>query len=400
MKKTRRLKLIFLISIIAAVLAAGFIGYLVGNKSLVLSENHIPKLVKKDLGRPKDVDFELFWQAYQKLRENYFGKIDPQKFLYGSIAGSYASLDDPYTIFLPPEASSDFQKELSGELEGIGVKIGVYEGYPAVIAPLENSPAKKAGLKPKDQIIKIDDLDAKSLPLDEAVLKIRGKEGTSVKLTIKRANEDRERVLEIKREKIEVKTVEVKYKDDVAIIELNEFGLGTKDDFVKIAKEVADKGTGKVILDLRNNPGGVLDGAVDVAGEFFPKDTVIVIEDSKAGKLEMKTSGGESLKNVNLVVLVNGGSASAAEILAGAVKDHQRGKVIGEKTFGKGTVQQFENLPDSSSVKITVARWLTPEGLSIDKDGITPDIEVKEPDSILFDDEDPLIKRALEEVKK
>ena len=236
------------------------------------------------------------------------------------------------------------------------------------------------------------------MSLDEVVSKIRGTAGTTVKLDIQREGVADLLHFEIKREKIEVKTVEVSYIDDVAIVALNEFGLDTKVEFSRAAQEIAGKNINKLILDLRNNPGGLLDGAIDVSGEIFPEGTTVVLEQNKTSKDELKTTSSGTLKQVKLAVLVNGGTASSAEIVAGAIKDHNRGKVIGEKTFGKGTVQELDPLRGGSSAKITVAKWLTPKGTNIDKNGIVPDIEVKEPDNILFLSNDPLVKRAIEEL--
>ena len=393
MKKLRKIKIIFAASIAVAVLAAGTLGYFIGNRQLL-------RLVKGEssVSDLQNTDFQLFWDAYLKLKSAYNGDIDPQKYLYGAIEGGYGSLNDPYTVFLSPELSKDFTDELSGELEGIGVKIGELDGAPAIIAPLEDSPAQKAGLKPKDKIVKIDDVDTQTMSLDEVVSKIRGTAGTTVKLDIQREGVADLLHFEIKREKIEVKTVEVSYIDDVAIVALNEFGLDTKVEFSRAAQEIAGKNINKLILDLRNNPGGLLDGAIDVSGEIFPEGTTVVLEQNKTSKDELKTTSSGTLKQVKLAVLVNGGTASSAEIVAGAIKDHNRGKVIGEKTFGKGTVQELDPLRGGSSAKITVAKWLTPKGTSIDKNGIVPDIEVKEPDNILFLSNDPLVKRAIEEL--
>lgn len=393
MKKLRKIKIIFAASIAVAVLAAGTLGYFIGNRQLL-------RLVKGEssVSDLQNTDFQLFWDAYLKLKSAYNGDIDPQKYLYGAIEGGYGSLNDPYTVFLSPELSKDFTDELSGELEGIGVKIGELDGAPAIIAPLEDSPAQKAGLKPKDKIVKIDDVDTQTMSLDEVVSKIRGTAGTTVKLDIQREGVADLLHFEIKREKIEVKTVEVSYIDDVAIVALNEFGLDTKVEFSRAAQEIAGKNINKLILDLRNNPGGLLDGAIDVSGEIFPEGTTVVLEQNKTSKDELKTNSSGTLKQVKLAVLVNGGTASSAEIVAGAIKDHNRGKVIGEKTFGKGTVQELDPLRGGSSAKITVAKWLTPKGTNIDKNGIVPDIEVKEPDNILFLSNDPLVKRAIEEL--
>jgi len=397
--KSRLGRFFLVVSFILVVLAAGALGYLFGNRNFVLSQNKQVEFVSRELGAPKDVDFTLFWEAYDQLKGLYLGEIDLKKFLYGAISGGYASLDDPYTAFLPPEATAEFEKELSGKLEGIGIKIGVLDDYPAVIASLPDSPAERAGLKPKDKIVKIDDAETKGMILDEAVAKIRGEKGTVVKLGIVR-DAEAERTLEIKREKIAVKTIEARKVGDVTVIAINEFGTETKGEFLKAVDRAAQDGAGKIILDLRNNPGGLLGGAVDVGGEIFPEKTVVVIEENRAGRQEMTSSGRGTLKQAKLVALVNGGSASAAEILAGAIQDHGRGKVIGEKTFGKGTVQQLDRLSGGASTKITVSRWLTPKGNSIDKNGIAPDIEVKEGDNPLFDSQDPLLERALEELKK
>jgi len=397
MKRTKA-RIFFYGSAVVLILLSGFIGFLVGNKNLEFSQNFKPKIVKSELGKPGNVDFSLFWEAYEKLQSNYPEDIDLKKFLYRAIAGSFTATEDPYTNFLPPEETKEFEGDLVGELEGIGVKIGVLENMPAVIAPLPDSPAQRAGLKPKDKIIKIDDQETVAMSLDEAVGKIRGKKDTIVKLLIQRGGEEKQ--FEIRREKISVDTVELSYKNDVAIIALSEFGTETKQEFISVVKKIRSKNINKVVLDLRNNPGGLLDGSVDVASEFFAKDTVVVIESGRDYKRELKTNGASSLKDAKLVVLVNGGSASASEILAGAIKDHGRGKLIGEKTFGKGTVQQYEPLSDGSSVKITVAKWLTPKGANIDKDGIIPDIEIKESDDALFTEDDPMINRAIEELGK
>ena len=396
MRQSKKIKILFVSSLIVAVLAAGLIGYLLG-KTELNDRKEFASSAQKDFNSS---DLDLFWQAYAKLKETYFGSVDAKKYLYGAISGGYASVDDPYTLFLPPELSREFRDELSGELEGIGIKIGEYNGLPAVIAPLDGSPAAKAGLRPKDQILKVDAVETQSMNLDEVVAKIRGKAGTKVKLEIMRAGQDKPLDFEIQREKIDVKTVEIQYKNDVAIIALNEFGLDTRSEFEKAAREISDKGISKVVLDLRNNPGGLLDGAVDVMGEFVALDTVVVQDESKSGKIEYRTSGESLLKQAKIAVLINGGTASSSEIVAGAIKDLKRGTLIGEKTFGKGTVQELENIGDYSSVKITVAKWLTPNGNNIDKDGIAPDIEVKEPDNVLFSDNDPLVQRAIEELNK
>lgn len=397
MKRPNKTKFIFIFSLVIVVFLSGFLGYLWGHQNLILDKQRIPQLVNLDLGGKNKIDFSLFKEAYDRLQSEYLGTIDPQKFLYGAISGAFNSLGDPYTAFLPPDSSAELESELSGDLEGIGVRIGILDQTPAVITPLPNSPAQRSGLKPRDKVLEVDSTSTNEMTLDEVVNRIRGKAGTKVKLTILREGEKDIRTIEITREKISVNTVELNYRGDTAIISLSEFGVKTKPDFNRAANEIAAKGINKVVLDLRNNPGGLLDAATDVASDLFPDGTTVVIEDAKDGKSELKTKGDGVLKNAKLVVLVNQGSASAAEIVAGAIKDHKRGILIGEKTFGKGTVQQLETISGGSSVKITVARWLTPSGQSIDKNGIEPDVVMKEKDNALFSVNDPLLKKALQE---
>lgn len=395
-KKLKRSRLYFVSSLTLAIILAGFLGYLIGNKNLELNANHIPELVNRNLGAPDDIDFSLFWQAYDKLKQNYLGQIDAQKLLYGAITGAFNSVGDPYTVFLSPDDTKSLNSDLTGELEGVGLKMGILDNVPAVIAPLPGSPAQKAGLKPKDKIVKVDNQSTQDMTLDAVVARIRGKAGTEVVLTILREGETQTRDIKITRAQINVQTVEVTYQNDIAIVSINEFGTDTSSEFDKAAKEISDKNINKVVIDLRDNPGGLLDSAISVAGQIFPQDTLVTYEQGRDYKNELKTSGDGLLKNAKISVIVNAGSASAAEILAGAIKDHNRGKLIGQKTFGKGTVQQLEPLSSGSSAKITVAKWLTPNGQNIDKNGIEPDISVKEPDNIQFITNDPLVKAAID----
>lgn len=377
-------------SIFAIILACLAIGFVAGNK---FAYSYSTNIFSGESGISK-ADMDLFWQAYEKLNEQYLGEIDKKEFVYGAISGAFASLGDPYTIFLSPKISEDFTKELSGELEGIGIQIGVLDDYPTVIAPLKDSPAQKIGIKAKDKIVKVDDFDTQGQLIDLVVSKIRGPQGTKVTLEIERGGETMK--FEVTREKIQVDTVEVKIIGDTAHILINEFGTNTTDEFAKAVAQVEEKNITKIVLDLRNNPGGILDSAVEMAGYFFNPDTTVVIEKGKASEKIHKTSGPGSLKNAKLVVLVNEGSASAAEILAGAIQDNDRGEVVGAKTYGKGTVQQLNFLPQGTSVKITVARWLTPDGHDIDKNGVVPDIAIEDGESRLFSDDDPVLNRAIQ----
>lgn len=397
MNKLRRAKTFFAFFLVVSVLLAGFVGFKIGENHVV-SQAANSSFANINSGNADKVDFSLFWQAYSELKANYVGDIDAKKLLYGAIAGAYASVGDPYTTFLSPDVSKDFENELSGSLEGVGIKVGVFENYPAVIACLEGSPAQKAGLKPKDKITKVDGADVMGMTLDEVISKIRGQEGTEVKLTILRAGAEKDYTL--KRAKIVVNSVETKKIGAVAVIIINEFGVNTTEEFKRAITSYKSQGIDKFIIDLRSNPGGLLDSAVEIGGEVFNSGTVVVKEKSKISEKDYKADGPGTIKNDKLIILVNDGSASAAEILAGAVKDNGRGKVIGMKTFGKGTVQILSPLPGGSSAKITTAKWLTPKGTDIDKNGVVPDIEVSEPDNQAFQDVDPILQKGLEEINK
>jgi len=387
-RKFKKASFVFCLFII--ILICLFIGFIAGNKFAYSYSSNI----FSNGNKISQADMSLFWQAYEKLNERYLREIDKQEFIYGAISGAFASLKDPYTVFLSPKISAEFTQELSGEFEGIGIKVGILDDYPTVIAPLKDSPAQRAGIKAKDKIIKVDDFDTQGQLIDLVVSKIRGPQDTKVALEIVRDGEVRK--FEVMREKISVDTVETKIIGDVAYILVNEFGMQTTDEFAKAVAQIDEKNISKIIIDLRNNPGGILDVAIEMAGYLFNPDTKVVIEKDKLSEKINKTSGPGNLKNSKLVILVNEGSASAAEILAGAVQDNDRGEVLGAKTYGKGTVQQLDFLPQGTSVKITVAKWLTPDGHDIDENGITPDIEIKEEDDQLFSDNDPVLNRALQ----
>lgn len=385
MNVAKRTKFLFTISLIATVVVSVSLGFIWGESNY--KNKYSDKL--------DSVDFNLFWDAYTKLKNTYLGNVDPQKYLYGAIAGGYSSLDDPYTVFLSPEISKQFQDELSGDLEGVGLKLGVKDKLPTVIAPIEGSPAYKAGIRAGDKIIKVDDFETDSQLLDLVISKIRGAAGTKVKLTVLRASDSSVKEFELTRERINVTTIEKSYLGNTAIIAISEFGTQTVTDFDLVASEIKAKNIKKIVLDLRNNPGGLLDSAIEMEEYFLPKGSVAVIEETRLGKSEHKTSSERGLQDVELVVLVNEGSASASEIFAGAMKDLKRGKIIGTKTFGKGVVQELSSLGNGSSAKITVAKWLTPKGTSIDKEGIEPDIKVEDKRTSVFDNDDPVLKEAL-----
>lgn len=391
------IKFVLTIVIIGAIY---FAGYLVGHKNLIFEQGYIPKVANTDLGKSKDIDFSLFWNAWDDVKNNYIGKTDNQKMLYGSISGMIDSLGDPYSMFMDPAEAKRFTEDLNGSFDGIGAEIENKDNQMVIVAPLEDSPAKKAGLEPQDIILKIDGQKTSELGFYEAINKIRGKKGTEVTLTVYRKGWEDTKDIKVQRDKIVVKSVKSADKDGFAYIKINQFG----DDTLKLvedAMKVAEKdGTKGYVIDLRSNPGGYLQDAVDIASLFLEKGKVVVKEEDKyQNKKEMKTTLNQ-LTDKKIVVLVDGGSASASEIFAGAIKDNKRGTIIGEKTFGKGSVQTLIGLKDGSKVRVTIAKWLTPDDHSINKEGIAPDIEIKLSEDDVANKKDPQLDKALEEVKK
>jgi carboxyl-terminal processing protease len=359
------------------------------------------KVINQDKGKPKDVDFSLFWKVWNEVHQKYVGDINDEKLLEGAINGIIEGLGDPYSTVLMPEQSNNLIEQLSGSFGGIGVELVVRDGNLMVLAPLKDSPAEKAGLKPKDIILKIDDKDATKMTFDEAVSAIRGKPGTSVKLTVIRQGLDTFQEFNIQRTEIKDTDVNLEIKGDVAIMRIRQFGESTNDLVRKYADQIkGDKNIKGVVVDLRNNPGGYLDSAVQISSIFI-EDGVIVYEEGKDGKKqEYKAQGRATLGSMPLVLLVNEGSASAAEIMAGAIQDYKKGPLVGKKTFGKGSVQELETIDGGLSLKITIAKWLTPSGRAINGEGIKPDIEVDLTDDNIKNDQDPQLDKAIEIIGK
>lgn len=354
-------------------------GYLVGHKNLTFEANLKPVILNKELVKPRSVDFGIFWKAWDLVNEKFAaGTLDSQKMVYGAISGMVDSLGDPYTIFMEPTDSKTFIDDLSGEIQGIGAEISTKDKQIVIVSPLADSPAEKAGLEPLDQIVKIDDQFTDGLSVEEAVAKIRGKAGTVVKLTILRDGWTESKVFSITREKITIKSVEWSMKDgNIAYIRVSQFGEDTTKLMENAARDIAAKNASAVILDLRHNPGGYLQSAVDMVGIFTDKGTVVVKEKDKTAKInEEKTTQDPILKNVKLLVLTDEGSASASEIVAGALQDLSRAKLVGEKTFGKGSVQGLEDLGNGATLKMTIAEWLTPNDRAINHKGIEPDAKI------------------------
>ena len=385
---------------IAALLAVFFIGFYAGRKMLLLGSRQetLKQLINKDakpaFALSEEVDFKLFWKVWEKIKDNYaYQPVDEVKMFYGALEGLAASLGDPYTVFLEPQIALEFQQSLAGEFEGIGAELAVKNSAITVVAPLLDSPAEKAGVKAGDKIVAIDGADASNMALDYAVKLIRGKRGTRVKITITRDGSSSAKDIEITRDKIVVKSVQWRMEGDAAYIRVMQFGNETISDFDKVVKAVVLKNPKGVILDLRNNPGGYLDAAIKMAGEWIPND-VVVYERYKGQDKGFKASGKGRLADFKTIVLINKGSASGSEIVAGALKDYNEATLVGEKTFGKGSVQDYEEYSDGSALKLTIALWLTPKGTSIDKEGIAPDTEIKISDEDYKASKDTQLEKA------
>ena len=354
--------------------------------------------------QPEDIDFSLFWQTYNVLKEKFINpeKFDNQKIIYGAISGMTKTLDDPYTVFYNPEETKEFEEQLSGTFEGVGMEIDIKNGQLIVIAPLEGTPAQKAGLRPGDKIIKINNLETFEMSVEEAIGLIRGPKGTEVTLTIIRDGWETAQDIKVIREVIKIPSLKWELIDnDIAYVRIYQFSENLNFEFRKKAIEILNSPAKKVILDLRNNPGGYLEVAQYVAGWFLEKNKTVVIEDFGQDKEKniYRSEGNGEFYQYPTVVLINQGSASASEILAGALRDNYNAKLIGEKSLGKGSIQEQVRLEKDSSVKITVAKWLTPKGISISGVGLEPDIEVEMTDEDYQENRDPQLEKAIEFIK-
>jgi len=374
-----------LIVLLIVALGAGFAGGIFFERLNGVGSNPIKILINMNLGQPDYVDFSLFWDTWNSLHNKYVDekKLDTKKLLYGAIQGMVNSVGDPYTVFFEPPESKKFQEEISGSFGGVGIEIGKRDNIITIIAPIKGTPAYRAGLKAKDKILRVGGATTADLSIEKVVDLIRGKRGTPVVLTIS-SNGDNTRDVEIIRDTIKIPTVEWTMLEaggkKVAYLQIFTFNQNVDSQFQKAAKEILDSGAERLIVDLRNNPGGLLDSAINIAGWFLDKNQIVTAEALKDGsKNEFKSSGNGSLKIYPTAIIINGGSASASEILAGALHDNRGIKLIGEKTFGKGSVQELENFKDGSSLKITIAKWLTPNGISISDTGIEPDVKIELP---------------------
>ncbi len=399
-----------------------FIGYRIGlnEKDKNFNQNNVAasdqsisglnKAAPKDIALP--ADFKEFWDLWREIKQRYYKQpVDDKTLFYGAMQGLAAALKDPYTVFYEPKTAAEFSQALQGKFEGIGAEIGIKDDQLQIIAPLPDTPALRAGLRAGDAILTIDKEDTLNMSVDRAVMLIRGKKGTFVTLGIGRIKTEKDingkdkkkiETLEvvIERDVIVIKSVRFKYPaEGVALIEINHFNQDTIELFSAAVEEILTKDVKGIILDLRNNPGGYLDRATFIASEWVG-DKIVVIE-RRQGKItdEYHGTGQARLKFLPTVVLVNEGSASASEIVAGALQDYDLAKVVGKKTFGKGSVQDYNEFPDNSAYKMTIAEWLTPLGRSIDQVGIKPDFLIENTTNDLNTNKDPQYDKAIEIIR-
>jgi carboxyl-terminal processing protease len=346
-----------------------------------------------------DVDFSLFWDVWKTLKENYVDKDDltDKKMFYGALKGLVSSAEDPYTVFMNPVISKEFSDDLSGTFEGIGAEIGIKNDVLTVVAPLPEMPAEKAGLKAGDKILSINGDSTAGISIDEAISKIRGPKNSEVTLSIFREGVDGVNDYVVNRDKIVVKSVKTETtEDDLLIIKVSHFNEDTEKLFNNAVAEAISKNPKGIILDLRNNPGGFFNTSIEMASEWVENSVVVKEMVSGDNVREHPSRGRARLKDFNTVILINEGSASASEIVSGALQDHGKAVLVGKKTFGKGSVQQLIEIKDGSSVKITVAKWLTPNDRNITEEGILPDIEIELTLEDFNDNKDPQMDKAKE----
>lgn len=381
------------IILIALFVLVGGIGYRFGQNDYrlhVTQKAPYMTITHKDPSVLTNVDFGLFWDVWNKLQRLYLDKtlIDPQKMVYGAISGMVSSVGDPYTVFLTPDQNKDTKEELGGSFEGIGAQLGFKDKQIIVIAPLKGTPAERQGIRPGDAILKIDGKDTIGMTLPEAVSKIRGPKGTKVTLTILHEKVEKPIDISLSRDTILVKSVEWEKKvvngKEVALIKLSRFGDTTNTEWDTVVSEIKTNKISNIVLDVRNNPGGYLNSAIHIGSEFFKDGSIVVQESGTGEKQQYPATGKGKFLTEKVVVLINKGSASASEIVAGVIQDRKRGVLIGETSFGKGTVQEALDLDENAGLHITTAKWLLPSGAWIHQKGLIPDTKVE------MDDKDPV----------
>ncbi len=400
-------KKIIIILIIVGLTSSIFVGgFLIGKKSVPEPTPSDTIIINKELGQSEVVDFSLFWQVLKAIEKNYVdsSEIDYQEIVYGAISGMVEALNDSYTVFMKPNKTEEFIEsvETGGSFEGVGMEIAIKGGILTVVSPLQGTPAMSAGIRAGDKIIEIDGKSTDGILLEEAVNKIRGERGTQVILTVVRPRLEDPKEISVTRDTIQIPIAKHEMKtEDIAYIKIYHFTGNSPSKFKNIVQQVVNAGAKKIILDLRNNPGGYLSSAVEAASWFIPQGEVIAIEDRGENEESKKyrSKGYKLVSDFPVVVLVNQGSASASEIVAGALRDIKGIKLVGEQTFGKGSIQMLEKFNEGSALKVTVAKWLTPSGISISKEGLEPDVKVELTDEDFDKNRDPQLDQAIELLK-
>jgi carboxyl-terminal processing protease len=386
--------------IIVLIIGAFFVGVNVGNNETT-DITTITELKNKEVGKDETIDFSIFWEAWSVINQKFVGEqATDQEKVWGAISGLAESLGDPYTEFFPPAESELFEENISGNFGGVGMEIATRDGILTVVAPLKDTPAYIAGIEAGDFVVGIDGTPSAEMRVGEAVSLIRGEIGTEVILTLIRDGVAGPFDIPVIRGNITIPTLETELRDDgIFVISLFNFSAVSPNLFREALREFVLSNGEKLILDLRGNPGGFLQAATDIASWFLPMGKVVVTEDygDKREDIVHRSTGYDIFNdNLRFAILVNQGSASASEILAGALMEHDKATVIGAQTFGKGSVQELIKITPETSLKLTIARWLTPLGNSISENGITPDIEVKVTREQIEAGEDPQLERAVE----
>lgn len=404
-----RKRLFYAIIVLLVAGASFFIGQEVGRGESHGANTELPK--NSGIVADSQPDFAPFWKVWQIIDEKFVPSATStalsatsQERIWGAIGGMVDSLDDPYTAFLPPEEAKIFESDINGNFEGVGMEIGTSDGMLTVIAPLRGTPAFRAGIQPGDKILMIDDAITDKLNTDQAVRLIRGKVGTKVKLTILRGDSQEPIEISMTRAVIDIPTLDYEMRSDgIFVIRLYNFSAVSPNLFRNALRAFIKTGSNKLILDLRGNPGGFLEASVDMASWFLPTGSVIVREEYKNGGNQiMHRSRGYYIfgKNLKMAILINQGSASASEILAGALSEHGIATLVGDATFGKGSVQELVKVTAESSLKVTIAQWLTPNGLSISAGGLEPNIPVKLTEDDAKKGRDPQLTAAVDYLLK
>lgn len=397
---SKRMRIAVLALLTALVVSLSFLGGAGASWYWFVQRPNSQAAAEAEQGVPKDVQdkFKIFWEAWNLVQQEYYNRpVDQQTMVYGAAKGMVAALNDGYSVFVSPQENQDFKVHLGGGFEGIGAWMEMKDNRLTVVAPIPGSPAAEAGLREGDVIVKVDDKDITSLSMPEAINLIRGPKGSKVKISIVRAGQENLIEMELTRAEIKYDVLSSRMLDNnLGYIRLATFGETTTDELDRALKDILAKNPKGIILDLRGNGGGYVDPARQMLGRFLDGGVAFYQEMGKDGEQKVVDvlTGEVKAYDTPLVVLVNGGSASASEIVAGALQDRGRAKLIGEKTFGKGSVQALHDLSDGSSVRITFAHWLTPQKRQIQGQGLTPDIQVGLTEQDFKDGKDPQLDRA------